>query len=114
MNGLQLSGMEASDMLDVIHFILEDDLTSNVNAEQVDAKTKVRQVFYREFYGSSYKFASSNRNYNSSNGNASDFDDWDIDPFDPNSKPVKPYVPPTDFDAAAPMPFGKVLDAPLG
>lgn len=113
MNGLQLSGMEASDMLDVIHVILEDDLTSNVNAEQVDAKTKVRQVFYREFYDSEYKFASSTRNYNSSSGNANDFDDWDITPFDPNKKPTKPYVSPTDFDASAPLPFGKVLDAPF-
>jgi len=113
MNGLQLSGMEVSDMLDVIHVILEDDLTSNVNAEQVDAKTKVRQVFYREFYDSEYKFASSTRNYNSSSGNANDFNDWDITPFDPNKKPTKPYVPPTDFDADAPLPFGKVLDAPF-
>ena len=113
MNGLQLSGMEVSDMLDVIHVILEDDLTSVVSAEQVDAKQKVRQVFYREFYQTEYKFASSSKNYNSYAGSASGFDDWNITPFDPNNKPVKPYVPPTDFDAEAPLPFGKVLDAPF-
>ena len=114
MSGLQLSGMEVSDMLDVIHTILEDDLTSNTSAEQVDAKQKVRQVFYKEFYDSDYKFMSQSRNYNSAGGNANDLDDLDIRPFDPSDEPVKPYIPPTDFNAEAPMPFGKVLDAPIG
>jgi len=27
---------------------------------------------------------------------------------------VKPYIPPTDFDSDSPMPFGDILDAPIG
>ena len=50
MNGLQLSSMELADMLDVIHVIFEDDITSVASAEQVDVKENVREIIYRDFY----------------------------------------------------------------
>jgi hypothetical protein len=56
MNGLQLSSMELADMLDVIHVIFEDDMTSVASAEQVDVKEKVREIIYRDFYETTYKY----------------------------------------------------------
>jgi carbamoyltransferase len=50
MSGLQLSGMDMSDMLDVIHVILEDDITMAQSGEHIDAKDKVRTLFFKEFY----------------------------------------------------------------
>ena len=50
MSGLQLSSMELADMLDVIHVIFEEDMTSVVNAEQVDVKDKVREIVYMDFF----------------------------------------------------------------
>lgn len=112
MSGLQLSGMDMSDMLDVIHVVLEDDITSAQSGEHIDAKDKVRTLFYREFYNKQFLLAnkSSNRTY-------IDLDpplDEEIKPFDPATPERKPYFPPTEIDENSALPFGKTLDAPLG
>ena len=113
MSGLQLSSMEASDMLDVIHVIIEDDLTSSQTGENSEVKDKVRKIFYKEFYEKDYKFSSGTSNFDLDEPLDSAMDD-DVKPFDPKQEKVKPFVPPTDFNADAAKPFGKVLDAPLG
>jgi hypothetical protein len=112
MNGLQLSGMDMSDMLDVIHVILEDDITSAQSGEHIDAKDKVRTLFYREFYDKTYILAnkSSNRSY----VNLDLPLDEEIKPFDPKTPERKPYFPPTQINEDSVKPFGDVLDAPLG
>ncbi len=115
MNGLQLSSMELADMLDVIHVIFEDDITSAASAEQVDVKENVREVIYRDFYKTTYKYKTTKNRQNASFDNSvGDFDYSDITPFDPSSHPVKPFVPATDFNPDMQKPFGSTLDAPLG
>ena len=115
MNGLQLSSMDLADMLDVIHVIFEDDITSATSAEQVDVKENVREVIYRDFYKTTYKYKTTKKRQNASFDNSvGDFDYSDITPFDPSSQAVKPFVPATDFNPDMQKPFGSVLDAPLG
>jgi hypothetical protein len=90
--------MEASDMLDVIHFLYEEDLRySNVEeAQWLDTK---RQHIYKELYGEDYKYFSTKRT-------GSD------DLISEDGEVVKPYIPPTEFDPDSSNPFGSVLDAP--
>ncbi len=115
MSGLQLSSMELADMLDVIHVIFEDDMTSVASAEQVDVKEKVREIIYRDFYETTYKYKTTKKRQNAGFDNSvEDFDYSDITPFDPSSQPVKPFVPATDFNPDMQKPFGSALDAPLG
>ncbi len=115
MNGLQLSSMELADMLDVIHVIFEDDITSATSAEQVDVKENVREVIYRDFYKTTYKYKTTKKRQNASFDNSvGDFDYSDITPFDPSSQAVKPFVPATEFNPDMQKPFGSALDAPLG
>jgi len=112
MSGLQLSGMDTSDMLDVMHVILEDDITSAQSGEHIDAKDKVRTLFYREFYDKKFILSSKSRG-----NDFADIDlplDEEIQPFDLRKQETKPYFPPTDFDEESAKPFGKVLDEPLG
>lgn len=106
-------------MLDVIHYIFEEDLTFSTG-EQADAQTEVRKSLYRELYNKTY-------NYNRGSGkskNANGFDDIEglmeeeppVVPVDPvkESKKTKAYTPPTNLNADSPLPFGNVLDAPIG
>ena len=119
MNGIQLASMEASDMLDVIHYIFEDDIRFST-AEESDAVTQVREVIYGQWYGYPYIFAGTRSSNNSNNGkynNASGFsDDFDLKPYDPNIKqPTKPFIPATQFDpdTGVPMTGNGRLEAPL-
>lgn len=114
MNGLRLSEMDSSEMLDVIHVLFEEDYTNMVNAEQVDAKNKIRTVIYREFYQKEYTHSSGKKDYSDLEPEESGYDYSDVVPFDPNKVEKKPFVPSTDFDPDAALPFGKTLDAPLG
>jgi len=113
MSGLQLSSMEASDMLDVIHVIIEDDLTSSQSGENSEIKNKVRNIFYKEFYDKSFKLSMGSPDYDLGEPLDENVED-DIKPFDPKQQATKPFVPATSVDANAAKPFGKILDAPIG
>jgi hypothetical protein len=107
-----------SDMLDVIHFFLEEDSTNVSTAEQAEAKDAIRVSIYRTMYGMEYKYASSKSNNNHLSNLDEPFGDDDdmpvpVDPF-AKSNAVKPFVPATDFNPDAAKPFGRALDAPLG
>lgn len=108
-------------MLDVIHFLFEDDMAA-ASGEQAEARSQVRTILYREFYEKEYKYkgdSSSKSGHRSSGPTYADgspidtFDD--LEPFDPleQSKPTKPFIPATNFDPDSVLPFGKDLDAPL-
>jgi len=118
MNGLQLSSMECSDMLDVVHYIFEEDYTNILSGEHVEAKEKVRTILYRDFYNTHYKYASSSKSSYIDDKIASEEltreDISDITAFDPKKAPVKPYMPPTEVDETLANPFGRVIDSPLG
>lgn len=113
MSGLQLGEMEASEMLDVIHVLFEEDYTTVVNAEQVEVKNRLRKVIYKEFYDKSYNYTAKNE-YELDGSIDSPVDYSDVKPFDPKAATRKPYIPPTQFNPEAPQPFGKNIDAPLG
>lgn len=107
-----------SDMLDVIHFFLEEDSTNVSTAEQAEAKDSIRISIYKNMYDTEYKYASTKSSTGIENLDDPFGDDDDdmpvpVDPF-ARSNVVKPYVPPTDFDPDAAKPFGRILDAPLG
>ena len=105
-------------MLDVIHYIFEEDLIHAQSAEQIEAKEKVRSIVYRDFYDRKYKYGVGSNDYNMSNevfqdGLVGDEED-ELKPFDPTKAPIKPYFAPTNLDENSPKPFGKNVDAPLG
>ena len=121
MNGLDLKEMEASDMLDVIHFFFEDDMNYS-SGEEAEARSHTRELIYRDFYGKKYKYASSRSSaeYTSAGGSISkNFDSPFEDeeetavPFDPLKGPTKSFVPPTPVNAAMSRPFGAVIEEPL-
>lgn len=112
-------------MLDVIHYFFEDDLAVST-AEQQQTRSDTRSSVYRTLYGTNYKYEIKSSSSSGSNGFTADgnpiptdgfFGDEDITPFDPTNnnepKPVKPFVPATEMDADSPLPFGKILDAPI-
>jgi len=86
-------------MLDVIHYLYEEDLHySNIEeARWVDAK---RKHIYKELYDVDYKYFSSTEVANQGS-------------TDEDSEGIKPYIPPTEFDPESLVPFGSVLDAPI-
>ena len=117
MNGLQLASMEFSDMLDVLHYFLEDDMNYST-AEQAEARDKTRSSIYSDLYNSEYKYASKKEGSNYASG-AVDFDEPqvkepELKPFEPKKKKPKPYIEPTKVNADSAKPFGDVLDSPLG
>ena len=113
MSGLQISELSSSEMLDVIHVLFEEDFTSAVSGEHIDAKNKIRKIMYKEFYDRTYTYGGSSSDYSEEPlGSQGDYSD--VTPFDPKKAAVKPFVPATNFDENSPKPFGRVLDAPLG
>ena len=103
-------------MLDVLHYFFEEDLYYST-AEQAEGRDRARERIYQDFYNKRYAYASS-----SGQGVSRNFDvdiapeDEEIIPFDPMQKmqPTKPYVEPTPVNASSRLPFGNVLDAPMG
>lgn len=113
--------MEASDMLDVLHFYFEQD-NMFTSEEHMLSQSRSRESLYENLYGIPYKYKVKDPKYNSNNRQIIDedfrSDDEDetesLRPFDPLAGPPKAYVPPTDFNPDSSKPFGKLLDEPLG
>jgi len=102
-------------MIDVLHYYFEEDLMVD-SKEEVENKTRIRSLLYREMYHKAYKYGNSTSagsyNYSTaSDGYLGDEDDTVDDPVKPASKP---YVPPTDFNPDSAKPFGRIVDEPLG
>jgi hypothetical protein len=112
-SGINLKEMESRDMLDIVHYFFEEDLTAS-SGEEVEAKTKIRTLIYRDMYNKPYNYGVSNSeqsyNYDTANdGYVGATDDTITDPLKP---PVIPYTPTTEFNADSSLPFGNLLDAP--
>jgi hypothetical protein len=115
---LDLESMNATELLDVLHYYFEVD-NRYETGEQAEAVSNMRTSLYG-LYGQTYSYgpkggsASGNggRKYVSP-GSSMDFDD-PIVPFDPTKAAPKPYVPPTKLNPDSSMPFGSILDAPIG
>jgi hypothetical protein len=111
-------------MLDVIHFIFEEDVTSSSTKEALDVKENVRTTLYQEMYGRNYdygKSASTSGFDPSEIGDELSHDDdiGDVPvPVEMEDKafaiPPKRFIPATTPNTASRLPFGAGIDAPLG
>jgi hypothetical protein len=108
--------MEVSDMLDVVHYLFEQDATIT-SQEEFDTKNSIRDVIYETVYERKFAYSTKqSKDFSNSDGQ------YSSEPFDeqgnyvPNkTNHVKPYVPPTNFNPDSENPFGGVLrEAPLG
>ncbi len=102
-----------SDMLDVMHFYMEEDFSRSSTAEQSEAKDKARELIYSSLYNQKYTLARKNKDYQTANSSGEFYED-EIVPVDPLKEPTKSYFPSTDFNPESPKPFGDLLDAPIG
>ena len=101
-------------MVDVLHFLFEQD-SRYTSGEEAEAVSKLRTMVYRNMYNKEYRYQ-----YNSSRSNTggrqyirdnnNDFMDDGLSGF----AETKPYIPPTQVRPESSMPFGDVLDAPIG
>lgn len=117
MQGIRLGEMEASDMLDVIHYLFEEDVAF-VSEEQAQVQSGTRVRLYQDMYGTPYKYAykskSNGRTYIDESVIDEPFTQEDLPkPFDPRATQVKPFIPATKINPDAADPFGGVLDAPI-
>jgi hypothetical protein len=96
-NGVSMNTLEASDFLDVVHYFFEED-SNYTTPEQAVARSKMRKRFYKNFYEHDYKYGMS---------------DEETVEVSENGTPIKPYIPPTNFDPDSFVPFGNVLDSPI-
>jgi len=112
-----------SDMLDVIHFIFEED-SHYVSEESAKSRSGFRTSIYSSLYGTEYmyKYDSGGKSGNQAHmyEDASDMDYMSDaesqQAFSPSEmkEPMKPPAQaPTKFDFDADNPFSGVLDAPM-
>jgi hypothetical protein len=110
--------MEASNMLDVIHFYLEEDFAPQ-SQEAIKIRSLSRESLYESLYGIEYQFpVKDGKSAKSKSFDVEDlpYDNEDEDPVTPFNPEgiVKPYIPPTPVSPSNPLPFGDAVDAPLG
>lgn len=128
MSGLNLPAMDVSDMLDVFHFLMEEENTYT-SEENMQSRLKMKEVIYEKLYGTTFKYkykgtndkSSAERSYTPSASQdlddipeADEERDGPISAFEPREQPTKPLIPFTEYDPSADKPFGNILDAPLG
>jgi hypothetical protein len=111
--------MEASSMLDVLHYFFEEDFTY-VSDENMTFNEVFRTNVYKEFYKKEYQYV---RDRESSSGldslegplndDISDVSQEKINVFSPREKSAKQYVPPSEMTDDDARPFGSVLDSPI-
>jgi hypothetical protein len=115
---LKLKEMEASDMLDVIHFFFEED-SVYVSREDALSTSEVRKNLYEKLYEKEYKYYidPAEMDGKSKKGGRQYVADSDFvdTPFDPLSQgESKSFTPATQLKEDEYLPFGPVLDAPIG
>jgi hypothetical protein len=118
MHGVDLLSMEATDMIDVIHYLFEQD-TIFVSEEQMRSHSGVRVAIYETLYGVPYKYKVPDKKTGNQRAyvaedmeTLSTEESRDIKPFNPKEQPTKPFTPATTFDPEAANPFGG-LDSPM-
>jgi hypothetical protein len=113
--------MEASDMLDVLHYFLEEDFRYSSEYEPL-YKDNFRKNIYSSMYGTEYKYMSNedeettsfDDNIDSLDGPEENSEPEEIiEPFNPRQASVKPYIKPTPVSDGE-LPFGSILDQPMG
>jgi len=125
MSGIDLEELEASQTLDVLHYLFEED-THHQSEESISSRSTIRVALYRDFYHKEYKYPyvskkASTESYQTAS--ATDFGTFSeeqaemmsVNPFDPKRRETKPYIPPTVLDAnsADPLGLGDPTSRPL-
>lgn len=102
-------------MVDVIHFLFEEDARYHTG-EEAEGVSKLRSMVYSTMYNTTYRYGSSSSSAASGGGRryVSDSDPLDFNSDLPMPTETKPYVPPTQFNPDSAVPFGSALDAPIG
>lgn len=105
-------------MIDVIHFLFEED-NKYVSREDALSSSELRKNLYENLYGRPYYYYIDPAQFDgkkSTNGRAYVADsDYEDTPFDPLAKADhKGYSPATELKEDEYLPFGSVLDAPIG
>lgn len=102
-------------MIDVLHFFFEDDLMAD-SKEEMENKSRVRAIVYRDFYSKAYKYGNTNsdKSYNYSTASDGYLGEEEDAVDEPIKQSTKPYSPPTEFNPNSSNPFGKVVEPPLG
>jgi hypothetical protein len=90
--------MEASQMVDVIHYYFDEDMRYG-SLEGAQLHSSVREQIFGAMYGYDYKYTLGKNRTVDTDGN--------------EHLTVKPYIPATEFDPDSADPFGGVLDAPI-
>jgi len=109
MSQVRLEELDAADMLDVIHYIYEEDM-NYLSQEQAQMVENRRVAIWNTLYGYPYRYTVFKKSNEFGDGDIEDFT-----PFDPTQKGnVKPYIPPTEFSGDDNDPFGGLLDSPIG
>jgi hypothetical protein len=103
MSNVDLLSLDASDMLDVIHYIFEEDiLVSSEDEEQF--KSATREALYDIFYGKPYKYKA-RKSSNAENVFGADGEIYEnLKPFDPTNN---------SEGTQNPTSFGVGIDGPL-
>ena len=130
MSNIRLGDTEAGEMLDILHFLMEDDLHVT-SMESAESRSGIRVSLYRDFYNVKYEYEYKPKK-NSRPGSHSDMPNYmtpdsmsgleymteaeEARPFEPRETelPMKPPAQPlTEFDPYAANPFEGILDAPM-
>lgn len=86
-------------MVDVLHYFFDEDMRyGSVEAAQMHGT--FRKYVYKDLYERPYI-------YGIGTGNDAE------STFAEDGTEIKPYIPPTEFDAETGMPLANLLDAPL-
>lgn len=86
-------------MVDVIHYFFDEDMRYG-SIESAQMHGTFRKHIYRNLYDKSYLYAIGSGDTSEST-------------FAEDGTEIKPYIPPTEFDADTGMPLADLLDAPL-
>lgn len=105
--GIVLEELDSSDMIDVLHFLFEEDALGPTG-EFLEARSSLRTNIYSNMYKKQYKYKVGK----SESSIPMPPEGEELTPFDPMNAETKPYVPPTDFNPDSSLPFGGLIDAP--
>jgi hypothetical protein len=91
--------MEASRMLDVIHYYFDEDMRYG-STEGAQLHSSVREQLFGSMYGYDYLYGLGQNRVRDTKGE--------------EGLEIKPYMPATEFNPDSANPFGGVLDVPIG
>ena len=108
MAGQRLRKLEASEALDIVHYLFEDDFAPKWE-QDAEVKSKFREVVYETMYKSKYKYSVSGDKKRTQRFGSFDADGMPEFDLPSGTTEVKPYIPPTPEED-----LHSILGGPLG